>query len=101
MVGYNLVGFKKVMNIRTLILIIFIIALIFIIIDVTKMYYKCPKNVIEYRYIPRSFNEEQDEPVPIKSIFGNMFENPSPWISSFNNNNNIRSNLNSSNIRQN
>ena len=100
LLGYNLTGFRKVINIRTLILFIFTIALIFIIIDVTKMYYKCPKNVIEYRYIPRSFNDEQDDPVPVKSIFGKMFENPSPWISSFTSNN-IRSNLNNSNIRQN
>ena len=101
MLGFNLVGFKKVINIRSLILILFIIALVFIIIDTTKMYYKCPKNVIEYRYIPRSFNDEQDNPVPIKSIFGKMFDNPSPWVNSFTSADEVVSNRNNNFVRQN
>tara|TARA_B100002019_G_C21211154_1_gene569513 strand:+ start:400 stop:687 length:288 start_codon:yes stop_codon:yes gene_type:complete len=79
----NLLGVKKVFNIRTFIFILLFIAFTFIMVDVTKMYYKCPPNKIEYRYIPRSFNDEQDNPVPLKSIFGKMFSNPSPWVNSF------------------
>jgi hypothetical protein len=43
---------------------------------------QCPKPIIEYRYVPRSFKEEQAEPIPIKDIFGTMFANPSPWMMS-------------------
>jgi hypothetical protein len=41
---------------------------------------KCPKPYIEYRYVPRSFKEEQDQPVPIENIFNKMFSYPSPWM---------------------
>lgn len=43
---------------------------------------KCPKPYIEYRYVPRSFTEEQEQPVPIENIFNKMFSNSSPWMMS-------------------
>ena len=101
LLGFNLTGLKKVLDIRLIISIILFFAIIFIVIDVTKMYYKCPKNVIEYRYIPRSFNDEQNDPVPIKQVFGSMFENPSPWINSFTNSGDIKSNRDNNFVRQN
>ena len=33
-----------------------------------------------YRYIPRTFIEDQENPVPLDDIFYTMFNNPSPWI---------------------
>ncbi len=101
LVGFNFMGMKQVLNIRLLIVLILLIACMFIIIDVTKMYYKCPPNKIEYRYIPRSFNDEQDDPVSIKSIYGIMFDRPSPWVNSFTDTSNLRSNRDNSNVRQN
>lgn len=41
------------------------------------------KNVIEkivYRYIPRTFDEEQNEPIYPSDIFRTMFTQPSTWI---------------------
>ncbi len=35
---------------------------------------------IEYRYIPRTFDEEQLEPVFVSEIFETMFSQPSPWL---------------------
>lgn len=43
---------------------------------------KCPKPFIQYKYIPRSFKDEQEEPVPIVDIFNSMFSQPSPWMMS-------------------
>ena len=93
----DLVGVKKIFNVRILIIIILLMAFAFILIDITKMYYKCPPNKIEYRYVPRSFNDEQNNPVPLKNIFGKMFNNPSPWVNSFTEVPNVAS----SNVRQN
>ena len=101
LLGLNLIGVRKSLSIRTLIGFLLLLAGIFIIIDITKMYYKCPQYKIEYRYIPRSFNEEQDNLVPIKAIFGKMFENPSPWINSFTETDSIYKNRSTSNVRQN
>ena len=80
---FNLIGLKKILSIRTLIIVLLFLAFTMIVIDVTKMNYKCPPNKIEYRYIPRSFKDEQENIVPINQIFGKMFDNPSPWINSF------------------
>jgi hypothetical protein len=34
---------------------------------------------VEYRYVPRSFEESQQISTPILSIFGSMFSNLGPW----------------------
>lgn len=39
----------------------------------------CPKQKIIYRYIPRTFEEEQNDPVYISDIFATMFSQPSQW----------------------
>lgn len=66
---------------HNILFIIAIIALIFIIIDLVKTYCKCPETI--YRFIPRTFKEEQESPVPIDHLFKTMFEYPSPWVHTF------------------
>lgn len=44
-----------------------------------KTFYKCPENKIIHRYIPRTFKEEQDEPVMVSDIFKTMFSQPDIW----------------------
>jgi len=44
---------------------------------------KCPPPKVEYRYIPRTFDQEQDNPVRVSQLFNNMFQEPSVWISGF------------------
>ena len=34
---------------------------------------------VEYRYVPRSFEEEQSVDTPILSVFGQMFSDRGPW----------------------
>ena len=62
---------------KSIMIILVIIGIILLIIDITKRYYTCPLNKIEYRYIPRTFEEESKEPVPLNDIFDSMFKNPS------------------------
>lgn len=83
LLGFNVDRMREVLNVRFIILILFILAVILIVIDLTKMYYKCPKSEIEYRYVPRSFKEEQEEPVSMRDLFGKMFDKSSPWVNSF------------------
>ena len=45
-----------------------------------KFLASCPKPIIEYRYVPRTFKDEQNEPIPIDDIVGTMFSQPSPWM---------------------
>jgi hypothetical protein len=66
---------------RLLLLLIFIIILIiiceFIKLNTLK---NCPNPIIEYKYITRTFNEEQNKQIPLDNIFNKMFANPSPWM---------------------
>ena len=57
------------------------IAIIFVVIGYVKATHHCPPQKTEYRYVPRSFIEDQKEPVPITDIFAKMFYESTPWIS--------------------
>ena len=81
---------SEVLNFRFIILLLFFVAIIFIVIELTRSNKICPENKIEYRYLPRTFKEEQESPVPIDDVFGSMFEQSSPWVGSFTNPDNIR-----------
>jgi hypothetical protein len=41
--------------------------------------YKCSPPIVEYRYVARTFKEEQEEPVNMEDLFSNMFKDPNPW----------------------
>lgn len=52
---------------------------------ITKNNKSCPPPQIVYKYIPRTFEEEQNEPVYVSDIFASMFSQPSPWMVSIGN----------------
>ena len=67
---------------KAVIILLIFFGILFISIDYIRIYSglvdKTPK--IEYRYIPRSFEEEQLEPIFVSELFETMFSQPSPWI---------------------
>mgnify|MGYP003350587875 CR=1 FL=1 len=46
----------------------------------TRQYTVCPNPRIEYRYIPRTFYDEQLSSGNVLKQFSNMFEDENPWI---------------------
>ena len=64
-----------------LLLILLFIGILLTSIGYVKSENSCPAPIIEYRYIPRTFQEEQDNPTKVTEIFETMFDNQSPWIS--------------------
>jgi len=56
-----------------------------IVINLVENNKKCSQERIIYRYIPRTFEEDQNEPVYVTDIFHTMFNNPSPWVRSIGN----------------
>ncbi len=42
---------------------------------------QCDKKII-YKYIPRTLEEEETEPIFVSEIFGPMFTQPSVWVDS-------------------
>jgi len=71
-------------TIQNIFIFIIICGIIMIIIDYVhkSTLNKCPKKEIIYKYIPRSFNDEQEDPLMISEIFDTMFKEPSPWLGS-------------------
>ncbi len=69
---------------KLLMLIIIFLGILSISISIVKSEQQCPKEKIIYKYIPRTFEEEQLEPVYVSDIFRTMFSQESPWTRSMN-----------------
>lgn len=61
-------------------LLLLFIGIILVIIELSSSKEKEVQEKIVYRYIPRTFDEEQNEPVYPSDIFRTMFTQPSTWI---------------------
>jgi hypothetical protein len=66
---------------KTLVVIILIVGIIFIIIGYTENYKNCkPITKIEYRYIPRTFYNKPGTQNNLKDYYNNIFSKPSIWL---------------------
>ncbi len=67
---------------RSVIIFVFCFGLILIIHSIYEQKYQSLKdNVrVEYRFIPRTFYEEQLSSQPVSSLYKNMFDKESPWF---------------------
>ena len=74
---------KYIMN-KIIILTILFIGILMISISIVKDSAYCQKERIIYKYIPRTFENEQTNEVSVTDIFNVMFTQPSPWIASVN-----------------
>ena len=65
-------------------LVLFFIGLLFIVYDLARINNKCPQQKIIYRYIPKTLEQQQNEPVYVSDVLKNMFTETSPWVTSIN-----------------
>lgn len=67
---------------RSIIIFLFCIGIFLIIHSIYEQKFQSlKKNVrVEYRFIPRTFYEEQLNSAPTSSMFKNMFDKESPWF---------------------
>jgi hypothetical protein len=67
---------------KSIVLILALIGIILLAVGYVKSNLQCPPAKIEYRYISKTFEDEQDVQKPIlsSSLMYNMFEKDSPWI---------------------
>lgn len=70
---------------RGILILALFIGIILIVIEVTKTAATCPLQKTIYRYIPRTFEEEQNEQAYVTDIFYTMFSEPTPWVLSIDN----------------
>jgi len=65
---------------KSIIILIFIIGVVMVLVGYTRQYSICPNPRIEYRYIPRTFYDEQLSSENVLKQFSSMFEDSNPWI---------------------
>ncbi len=65
-----------------MIMVLLMIGVIMVAVGYVKSNQQCPPPRIEYRYVPKSFNEEQQVHTPIMAMSGmsGMFNNEDPWL---------------------
>lgn len=63
----------------TLFILLFIGAIL-IVVGFIRSQRQCPPTQIEYRFVPRTFVEEQQDPAPVTDIFASMFVESMPFI---------------------
>jgi hypothetical protein len=70
---------KKIKKMNSFVFLFLLIGIMMMFIGYLKSNQSCPPPIVEYRYIPRSFEDEQVLETPVLSIFGKMFSDVSPW----------------------
>lgn len=73
------------MMFRFIAIVLIFLSIIMITYAVVQSNKKCENKTIEYRYLPRTLEEEQSQPVYVSDIFKTMFNEPSPWVNSVKN----------------
>jgi len=68
------------LSFKNFILVLFIIGIIIVTSQVTKMTYECPRKEIEYKYIPRSLDMDIKDSADVDKIFRTMFQSAEPWV---------------------
>jgi len=70
---------------RSIFILVFLIMLCILAVGYVKSNLTCAPPVTDFRYIGKTFDEEQSLPRPIISIFDSMFNGPDAWIQTDNN----------------
>ncbi len=65
---------------KSVALFLLFVGFIFLIIGYMNQIREAPKPVVEFRYVPRTFEEEQNEPPVLTDLFRTMFDGQQPYI---------------------
>ncbi len=66
---------------KSLIVILTFIGIMSVVVGYINQLKKCPPPKIEYRYVPRTFQQDQENPVKVSELYSTMFTEPTPWVS--------------------
>jgi hypothetical protein len=69
---------------KAVVVLIIFLGILFVSVEITRIKAGLTKQKdrVIYRYIPRTFEEEQLDPIPVSDVFETMFSQPSPWVGS-------------------
>jgi hypothetical protein len=63
---------------RSIVLFLLFLGTIFISVGYVKTNMKCPPPLVKYKYLPMSFEQEQNNIEPVSKIFSKMFTSLEP-----------------------
>jgi hypothetical protein len=69
---------------KSLVFLLMLIGFVFITIGVVRSNQHCPPPKVQYRYIPKTFEQQQREEPHLTSTYRDMFEKDSPWLNTAN-----------------
>jgi len=64
---------------RSIVILFLLIGICLVVVGYVQSNQSCPPPVVEFRYVPRTFEEEQNLPRPVLSIFDQMFNGDDAW----------------------
>jgi hypothetical protein len=64
---------------RAIVILFLFIGICLVVVGYVKSNQSCPPPVVEFKYIPRSFEDDQILQRPVMSIFGQMFSGDDAW----------------------
>jgi len=64
---------------KSIVFLLLFIGITFLIVGYVKTNSFCPPPQIQYRYIPKTILDEQNNPEPVMAVFSEMFNKPDPW----------------------
>jgi hypothetical protein len=65
---------------RSIVIFLNFIGILAVVVGYVNQLKKCPPPTVEYRYVPRTFQQDQDNPVKVSELYYTMFTEPTPWI---------------------
>jgi len=65
---------------KSIVILLLIIGIIMIVMGYNREYSKCPNPIIEYRFIPRTFYDEQLSAPNLMKQFSSLFEDENVWL---------------------
>jgi len=65
---------------KSVVILLLIIGIVMIIMGYYREYSKCPNPIIEYRFIPRTFYDEQLSTPNLMKQFSGLFEDENVWL---------------------
>lgn len=63
---------------RLLVIALLVVGVVMVVNGYMAQNMQCPPERIVYKYIPRTFTEEQENPVKVSDVFGKLFKDADP-----------------------
>jgi hypothetical protein len=73
-------------NLRLVMGAVLVLGVVLVLMGLGRRTVSCPAPKTVYKYVPRSPEEERDNPVDVEDVFRAMFSEPSPWVGTFRSN---------------